>query len=95
MKKEAIPKMQSGSLKRSPMEEEALAKRKNFQQTHIFTEASSANLTVKGEGDTSWFRSQITSRTKATGQTKKKIIVCSSKLPSPFLCINERRRFFS
>jgi hypothetical protein len=84
MKKEAIPKLQRGSLKRSPREEEALAKRKNFQQMHTSTEASSANLTVEGEGDAFRFRSQITSLMKATNQTKKKIIVSSSKLPLLF-----------
>jgi hypothetical protein len=43
--------MKRGSSKRSLREKEALAKRKKFQQTYMFTEASSANLMVEGEGD--------------------------------------------
>jgi hypothetical protein len=66
MKKEATKKMKRDSSKRSPREKEAHAKCKNFQQTYMFTEASSTNLMVEGEGDTFWFKSQITSCTKAT-----------------------------
>jgi hypothetical protein len=66
MKKEAIEKMQRGSLKRSPREKEALAKCKNFQQRHTFTEACSANPTVEDKSDAFRFRSQITSHMKAT-----------------------------
>jgi hypothetical protein len=52
MEKEVTPqKMKRGSSKRSPRGKEALAKRKKFQQTYTFTEASYANLTVEGEGD--------------------------------------------
>jgi hypothetical protein len=52
MKKEVTPKkMKRDSSKRSPRGKEAHAKRKKFQQTYTFTEASSTNLTVEGEGD--------------------------------------------
>jgi hypothetical protein len=64
MKKEATQKNGKGLIKK-----DLRGKRrqpKNFQQTHSLTEASSANLTVEGEGDAFWFRPQITSRTKAT-----------------------------
>jgi hypothetical protein len=66
MKKEATKKTKRGPSKRSRREKEALAKRKNFQQTYTFIEASSANLTVEGEGDAFRFKSQITSGMKVT-----------------------------
>jgi hypothetical protein len=44
-------KNEKGLIKKISQGKEALAKRKKFQQTYTFTEASYANLTVESEGD--------------------------------------------